>query len=408
MKNNKDNIITVYEHESLRTDKGDKLLPEDALISLQKFYGEKGVPYFSLIHKGVKFNEYVGVIQVGNYTIEVLPKTDSNNSENEWRSMLLNMLKTVGIFDIHAPSNSNLNLKYNSILDLYFSIFVNKVEQLFHKGLIKKYHKIEGNRTALKGNIQFPKHIQQNLIHKERFFVRYTVYDFDHPLNSILYQTLTLLNRINTNSELKSKIGSLLLNFPETSKTKVDDAFFNKLIFNRKTEQYKNAIQIARLLLLNYHPDITSGRSDVLALMFDMNLLWEQFVYLSLKKHINLLGNNSSISAQTKFKFWKPENGYSMNLKPDIVIKKEDSFIVLDTKWKNLSNYKPSPDDLRQMYTYSKYHENATTALLFPGQQKILKGVFLDNNISCNIFSIPITKDIKDWQYNIANFILHN
>ncbi len=408
MKNNKKNIITVYEHESLRTDKGDKLLPEDALISLQKFYGENGVPYFSLIHKGVKFNEFVGVIQVGNYTIEVLPKTDSNNSENEWRSMLLNMLKTVGIFDIHAPSNSNLNLKSNSILDLYFSIFVNEVEQLFHKGLIKKYHKIEDNQTALKGSIQFPKHIQQNLIHKERFFVRYTVYDFDHPLNSILHQTLTLLNRINTNADLNSKIGALLLNFPATSKTKVDDAFFNKLVFNRKTEPYKNAIQIARLLLLNYHPDITSGRSDVLALMFDMNLLWEQFVYLSLKKHLNLFYENSSISAQTKFKFWKPENGYSMNLKPDIVIKKEDSFIVLDTKWKNLSNYKPSPDDLRQMYTYSKYHENATTALLFPGQQKILKGVFLDNNISCNIFSIPITKDIKDWQYNIANFILNN
>lgn len=401
----------MFEHESLRIGDNEKTLTKTALSALQKFYGDKGTPYFSLIHNGVKFNEFVGVIQVGNYVIEVLPKTDANNSEQEWREMLLGMLNTVGVFDIHAPSSSNLNLKSNSILDLYFNIFLNEVEYLLHKGLIKRYHKIEGNRTALKGNILFHKQIQQNVVHKERFYVKYTTYDSEHPFNSVIYKTLEFLKRVNTNPTITSRIGSLLLNFPEMPPIKVDHAFFDKLIYNRKSESYRNAMQIAKLLLLNYHPDVTNGKNDVLALMFDMNLLWEKFVFVSLRKHLNIYMPNAKIVDQTKFKFWKPENGYAMNLVPDIVITKSDNnYIVLDTKWKNIKNYKPSPDDLRQMYTYSKFHKNASTALLYPGQEKILKSVFLDENedLSCKLYSIPVTNNIKDWQSKIASFILTN
>jgi len=87
-----------------------------------------------------------------------------------------------------------------------------------------------------------------------------------------------LLFQINYNPVLSSRLGALLLNFPEMSGIKITDALFEKLPFDRKTESYKNAIEIARLILLNYHPDVSTGQHDVLALMFDMNILWEQFV----------------------------------------------------------------------------------------------------------------------------------
>jgi 5-methylcytosine-specific restriction enzyme subunit McrC len=406
--------ITTYEHQSLRIDKGEVLLPKDAFETLQKFYGDNGVPYYSLIHNGVKFNEYVGVLQVGKYIIEVLPKTEnSDNNESDWRGVLINMLKAVGIFDIHATSSSSLSIKSNSILDLYFNLFVNETEQLLHQGLIKRYHKVEGNRTALKGNIVFSKHIQQNLVHKERFCVRYTTYDSVHPLNAVLYKTLLLLNRINTNPTISSRIGSLLLNFPEMPPVKTDESFFEKLVFNRKNEPYKNAIQIAKLLLLNYHPDISKGKNDVLALMFDMNLLWEQFVFVSLRKHLKVHLPDATINSQTKFDFWKPQSGYTMRLKPDIVVRKGNGiYLVFDTKWKNLKGNKPSPDDLRQMYTYSKYHKNATTALLYPGIDKMSKSLFINEDsiknegILCKIFEIPVINNIIDWQIDICRRIL--
>lgn len=69
--------ITVFEHESLYTNRGEKRISEDLHINLEKYYGDYS-PFFTLIRNGVKFNKYVGVIQIGSTLIEILPKADKN------------------------------------------------------------------------------------------------------------------------------------------------------------------------------------------------------------------------------------------------------------------------------------------------------------------------------------------
>lgn len=371
------NRITVFEHEIVRFDRGENRISKAQFEALETYYGN-GVPYFSLVHKGIKFCEYVGVIQVGQTIIEVLPKADKNpNSEAEqtkWRDILIDMLQTIGVFEVKSTSQSNLQLKSNSILDLYFALFIKEVTFLLHGGLVKKYRRIEQNSNALKGSLIFGKHIQQNLTHQERFYVQHTHYDTQHTLHQILYKTLKLLKRINTNSAIHSQIGALLLNFPEMPDVKVSAATFEKINFDRKTQVYQKAIEIAKMLLLQYHPDLSAGKNDVLALMFDMNLLWEQFVYVSLKKQF---GKEHKFYAQSRQLFWKSENR-SLSIKPDIVINpKTDNCIVLDTKWKNLDGTKPSADDLRQMYVYGQYYGAKKVALVYPSNQNAyFKGDF--------------------------------
>lgn len=405
---NQDNHIVVFEHEALRFDKGEKRISELQYNALQKYYGS-GVPYFRLIYNGVQFNEYVGVIQIGKTTIEVLPKADKNSNskieENKWRDILIGMMRSVGGFTIKSTSSSNLKIKPNSILDLYFEMFINEVEYILHSGLIKKYRKKEGNVFALKGSLQFNKHIHYNLTHQERFYVRHTTYDVEHQLHIILYKAIQLIKQINSSASLHSRIGSLLLNFPEMPDVKVTETTFNKLIFNRKTEHYKKGIEIAKLLLLQYHPDISKGKNDVLALMFDMNLLWEKFIYVSLRKHKK---STTKITAQTSKLFWKPDNGNRSSMKPDIWIQNESESIILDTKWKNLNGYNPSPDDLRQMYVYHEYYKAKKVALVYPGIiNENRNGLFLDPTTSlpldkeCSVITIEVENNIRKWQENI-------
>jgi len=407
--NNEHKHIVVFEHEVLRFDIGEKRISEDQFKALQRYYGS-GVPFFKLIYNGIQFNEHVGVIQIGKTLIEVLPKADKNSNsiseENKWRNILIGMMRSVGGFNIKSTSSSHLKIKPNTILDLYFELFIKEVEYLLHSGLVKKYRKKEGNVSALKGSLQFSKHIQQNITHQERFYVRHTSYDVDHQMHFILYKAIQLIKQINTNSSLQSRIGSLLLNFPEMPDVKVTESTFNNLSFNRKTEHYKQGIEIAKLLLLQYHPDISKGRNNVLALMFDMNLLWEKFIFKSLRKHKN---SESRITAQTTKYFWKPEKGNRSRMQPDIWIQNGEESIILDTKWKNLNGYNPSPDDLRQMYVYHEYYKAQKVALVYPGiTNEKRNGLFLDpvssNPIDkeCSVITIEVESNIKKWQESIS------
>jgi len=407
------NFIQVYEHQSLKVDdegknsKGkDWKFEEKTFESLKKYRGGKEkFKFFELINKGVKFKQYVGVLQVGNVTIEVLPKIDkasennktvdlekSNSEKSKWQNVLIGMIKTVNAFDVKHSENANLNVKHNTILELYFEMFIVEVERLLHLGLIKKYRKTEGNLGALKGKLKFSKHISKNIVHKEKFYVEYTTYDVDHILHRIIYKTIKLLRKINNNAKLDSKIGSLLLNFPELKDIKADETTFEKITYTRKTESYRLAISISKMLLLNYHPDISNGRRDVLALMFDMNVLWEKFVLKTLRKTLD----GYEIKGQSRKDFWQGTR--NTLLKPDLVITKKsddksddksnNNTIIIDTKWKQAKNPKdlPGSSDLHQLFAYAIYWKSTKVALLYPGESsKEVEGKYLMNNTKCNL-----------------------
>ncbi len=399
--------IRVFEHQAITLNQkfeDEVVFDQTMLDGLIRFF-ENGKPYFSLIRNGVQFNEYVGALQVGNLLISVLPKADKAKEEGKdtWNQVLIDMIRAVHGFEVKAPSTSSLKVKNNSVLDLYFELFLAEVEYLLHRGLVKKYRKTEGNLTALKGSIQFGKHISQNVVHKERFYTRYTTYDTEHLLHVILHQTILVLHRINTNSALLGRINSLLLNFPEMPSRKITETVFDKLIFNRKTEGYRKAIDIARMILLHYHPDLSNGHKDVLALMFDMNVLWEKFVLVSLKKH-----RDFKASGQASKYFWKPEGGWRRSIRPDIIIESPKGKFILDTKWKMVDN-KPSMDDLRQMFAYLHYFEAEKAALFFPGTSSYVSGKFENLvNFSEKESGLLFTKHVttvKSWQKEISEVV---
>lgn len=414
--------LTFYEHETHRFSDSD----EDKKIfeALQKFHGHKGVPYYSLVHKGVKFNEFVGVLQVGIHLIEVLPKADKprghtpNNEaeEDSWRKLLIDMLKTVGVFDIKAPSSSSLKLNPNSILELYFEIFLNEIDHLLHRGLIKKYKKTEGNLNSLKGSIQFSKNIQQNLVHQERFYTKYTTFNVDHIFHQILFQAIELIGKLNRNVNLASKISSVLINFPEVSKLKISEATFSKITYNRNNEHYRNAISVARLLLLNYHPDVSKGHDNVLAIMFDMNVLWEKFVVSSLRKSFFTNNYQYNVTAQSSKDFWVSlDSNRARTIRPDISIKSSANAdarpLIIDTKWKNIKkDGDVSMDILRQMYVYHEYFDADKVAIVFPGEVTLTSGRFSSKageemNKKCALLPIPIGNEIKDLRNSLFEVI---
>ncbi len=373
-------LIQVFEHDKLTSEslcvKGEKLGGK-IIDKLWQYNDANKNIYFEAIRHGVKFKNYVGVIQIGNTTIEILPKADKTNTGSEgekeiWHKVLLKMLSHCRKIKVNAVSEASLRKRYNSLLDLYFELFISEVSTLLQQGLIKKYKKESGNVSALKGRLDFAKNIQQNLVRQERFYTTHQVYNHDHLINQILFKALCVLKKITYDTYLIDGINRLLLNFPEVEEVEINKYHFDKLTSNRKTASFDEAIKIAKMILLNYSPDIKGGDENMLALLFDMNKLWEEYIYRMLLK---VDDPSIYVNIKNRDRFWNDKI-----IKPDIVITKtcDDKTLknfIIDTKWKIKEYADPDDDDLKQMYAYNLYWESNKSMLLYPAT-KVMNTTF--------------------------------
>ena len=60
--------------------------------------------------------------------------------------------------------------------------------------------------------------------------------------------------------------------------------------------------------------------------------------------------------------------GSTRTIRPDIVLKKGEETIIIDTKWKRPTNKAASIEDLRQMYVYARFWKTNKVMLLYPGE----------------------------------------
>lgn len=337
--------------------------------SLGYFNEKHGGNYFRLTPRGVCFSHFVGVIQVGNLNIEILPKISREvkaDAKGKWQRVLIEMLRECRWLQVDAPEKATLRYKPNSILEAYIELFLQKCEEIVRQGLVKKYRLIDKNSGALKGKLLIDKQVSSNIVHKERFFIRHQTYDGDNVYNRILLKALKLIPSISNSPAIADRTAGLLLFFPEMEDIKVDYATFENLIYDRKTLRYKEALEIAAMLLLNYRPDVSTGKNHVLSILFDMNKLWEEYIFRQLFKH---KPQNWSVIAQNSKKFWQPVySGSLKTIRPDIVIhnKTNDRKVVLDTKWKIPENNIPDDADLKQMFVYNEYWNSKNSILIYP------------------------------------------
>jgi 5-methylcytosine-specific restriction enzyme subunit McrC len=390
--------IQVFEHQTLYYGWEYKgvLFKETHFQALVKLNDLHNSQYFTIVHKGIKFKQYVGVIQVDGLTLEILPKIDNNDAdENVWQKVLIEMLRVTRKLKVQKVGEANVTKQNIHLLDIYFEWYLNEVQLLIRQGLIKQYYNETSNVKALKGKLEFAGHITKNLVHKERFYTTHQVYDKDHLVHQILGLALNIVAQCSKGNFLYGKCKSVQLDFPEVQNISVTEATFSQLPKNRKTAPYETALSIARLIILNFAPNISSGNERMLALLFDMNSLWEEYVLIRLKEMQDDYG--VTISGQQSKAFW---NG--ITIRPDILIQKGTSKYVIDTKWKNISGSKPSTDDLRQMYVYNEYWQSEKAMLLYPSnttsfEDKDFKSFTIlegkDTHHACGLGKISIFKE---------------
>ena len=324
------------------------------------------------VGKIITAKNYVGVITMDDgTTIEILPKIYSHEAftDGKVKKLLVDMLKTLRNAPFKSLQTTNVNIEKLNIFEIFIKMFVDEVFYIAKRGLKCDYETIQSNESMFKGKMIFSSQIKHNYAHKERSFIEYDEFNTNRPENKILKATLKYLYKNTTSSKNKSDIKTLLSVFSDVDESKDYKADFSKIAPDRKTTDYQTALLWSKVFLMGKSFTSFSGSEVAFALLFPMEMLFESYIAVHMKKMIAQSEYTFSAQDKTYHLFDTPKK---FLMKPDIVIKNKslDQVFVLDTKWKVLSdtkaNYGISQSDMYQMYAYQKKYQAQNVTLLYP------------------------------------------
>ena len=400
-------VLQVFEQQTLRVGEGG--LSAAALDALALFNERHESKYFTLLRSGIRFRNYVGVLQVGQLTIEILPKLRLHQStQKTWKNWLLELLQFCQYIHLETSTITALSLQKGTLLDLYIEFFISELEKILQRGRLQQYSNIEKNQNCYKGRLNFAKQFQKNLIRKDRFYTHYNIYDYNHTIHYLLGTAVQIAERINTNYGHQRRLKKLQAHFrPPPSKRKQNVLSYNSNNLQQQLGRtylyYKIAIEVAQMLIHHYTPDLRGGSHEVLGIFFDMNRLFEEYVY---KQCLCLQESKLTVQKQVTKLFWEHKT-----LRPDLVLNYKQKSYVLDMKWKLLAYPSPNDADLKQMYAYGQLFDSQRNILIYPqtGTLENKRASFQpDGDISCELFfanildteqhlNLKLGRDLIDW-----------
>ena len=358
----------------------EKIFPDDCpnFDELRNF--AETSEFFNLSWRYVQAKSYVGVIRLpSGFQIEILPKLNAPNEK--LRGLVVEMLRTMKDFSCKKFLDAELDTARLDLYEIFISEYLKMVSDLVKRGLKSSYVRNEDNLNVFKGKLLINENLRRNFAHREKFFVTYDEYSIDRPEHRLIKAVLFKLlhsTRDNKNFRLASR---LLGDFDSVAASFNYRKDFAAISIDRTNREYQTVMNWTKIFLRgeSFMPFI--GQSAALALLFDMNKLFEAYVAEHIKKYFSDKFT-VKIQAQEKYLFDEPR---SFGLKPDIIIEGDEK-IILDTKWK----FEISAGDMYQMFAYAKKYGAKKIFLLCPLQPQVKETFYRAEDFQVQVVGVDL------------------
>lgn len=322
----------------------------------------------------ISIRNYVGLIQLqSGFQLQILPKipfVSDNDPENiKTKQIFLKMLRTMKDFPCKVFSDASLDVAKMNLYELFINMYLQQVRLLTKHGLRSAYQERCENLFCYKGKLCINQQLQHNLIHRERFYVRYDDFTINRAENRLIKSTLLKLQKLTSSVRNAKEIKQLLLAFDGVENSLNYAKDFSLINLTRDCADYDMLIQWTKVFLYDKAFTIFSGSTDSRALLFPMESVYESYVAHWVRHIMSRDGWSVSVQEHRYHLFTEPRRLFALH--PDIVLRRGNRTVILDTKWKILSdnissNYGISQGDMYQMFAYSRKYNTPEVWLLYP------------------------------------------
>lgn len=342
----------------------------------------------NITRHGIKTKSWVGVIKYKNLHLEILPKLISEDANNdnkiseEERSIILKnlifMLSYTKNLDIKTNDNANLSTEKNPFIEILIREFANSLFEALKRLTPKRYVREEENLNYLKGKIKFSENIRYNCTNQAKFYCEYDEFSENNLLNQLFLFVSTCLYNISNNSYNKKTLKFIINYYSDISFVRFDKFKVRRIKLTRNQELFKKSFNLAKMFIEQTSVDLSKNKFENITLVWDMNKLFEEFVFELIKRKIP----ECQAIAQKPKRLLKRENATRRDTKVDILV--QNPKVIIDTKYKKFTDFDDiSSADIYQVTTYCLLHNYKRAILLYPqfeNEEPDIKDYHLNND----------------------------
>ena len=287
---------------------------------------------------------WVGVVNLETLSIEIRPKV----STDQLLFMISYSLDRPGLCLSQAELQRDDTLV--EAIALAFAIFV---QRAVRRGLLQGYQIEEAALPVVRGRIRFDEQIRRHYAQVPPIEVRYDEFTVDILENRLIKAALVRLGNMHLRSaRTRRTLGILAQAFAAVQASHFDSRNIPDVAFTRLNEQYRPAINLAKLILRATSYELRHGNLSSMALLVDMNQVFEDFVVTALRESLRL--SPRAFPQESRGHSLRLDQAGDIHLYPDISWwDGHHCRFVGDVKYKRIDSAGAKNSDVYQVLAYA-------------------------------------------------------
>ena len=250
-------------------------------------------------------SSWVGAVNIGDRSVIVRPKIPVDR---------VMFLMTYALDPRHWR-NEAIDLTPDSdVLEAVALAFSRRTQRAIHRGLLRGYRREEDALSTVRGQIRFADQIGRRYGLTLPIEVAYDEYTEDIEHNRLLKTALHRLSHAQIRSmTVRQELRRLRSAFDMVQLGAYQRGVVPAIRYTRLDEHYRPAVELARLIIENSSLELFGGKVSGASFLIDMNVVFEQFLYVALGEALNLTRDRWQHQARLKL-----DKGGSINMEPDL------------------------------------------------------------------------------------------
>ncbi|KAA8388651.1 restriction endonuclease [Acetobacter tropicalis] len=377
---------TVREWDKLAYGDGQEQIPAQyadrfaALARSSAFAGRGGSGVLEHGRHALRARGVVGILTSGDASLEIVPKIDMapgktpDHQNAAIRKRLVHMLAVALNLRIDTGVITDLAWQRETLLEILIRIFCDKLTMTLRKGMPRRYVEREEDLPTLRGQLDIPRQFTRHTVNPSRLACRFDLLSEDIALNRIMKAAAVRLLSVSQRSANQQRLRELAFVYADITDVPVSALRWDDVVIDRTNRSWQELFAMARLFLQDRYQTTMGGAGQGMAMLFEMNALFEEYVGRLIAQA--LAGTGLTVSLQGGRLFCLSAQDSERGLfqtKPDILIRRGGAIThVIDTKWKRISSRIDDPKqgvsqaDVYQMMAYAQLYHTPRLTLLYP------------------------------------------